>query len=148
MPQVRIQEKPGVLGWELNIHKMDEKVPAGACYSPRTEEEQPPSGIQASSGSQFTGSGLSPLSTLAVGASETVQAAKSPSSSVLMEPEFNDDDESTVNTRRRLRPRSEVPNVVESDLVASAMEPLADEERRSWPGWVELESDPVRLVLL
>jgi hypothetical protein len=25
----------------------------------------------------------------------------------------------------------------------AAMKPLTDEERRSWAGWVELESDPV-----
>lgn len=29
------------------------------------------------------------------------------------------------------------------DPMEAAMKPLTDEERRSWPGWVELESEPV-----
>jgi len=65
-----------------------------------------------------------------------------------MEPNISGDDEPTESTKRRLRPRSEVPSVVESDLIASAMEPLTGEERQNWPGWVELESDPVRLMFL
>jgi ubiquitin carboxyl-terminal hydrolase L5 len=127
---------------------MDENVPAGTC-SPKAEENQPRSGIQASSSSQLNESGLSPLFTPAIAAaSETTPAAKSPSSSPLMEPNINDDDDPTPSTNRQLRPRSEVSSVVESDLIASAMEPLTSEERRDWPGWVELESDPVRLIFL
>jgi hypothetical protein len=70
-----------------------------------------------------------------------------PTSPAIGESEINGDDESTPSKRRRLRRRSEVPSVAESDLVAAAMEPLTDEERQNWPGWVELESDPVNLPL-
>lgn len=28
------------------------------------------------------------------------------------------------------------------------MQPLTDEERQSWPGWVELESEPVSSILI
>jgi hypothetical protein len=31
------------------------------------------------------------------------------------------------------------------DLLAAAYEPVTDQERHEWEGWVELESDPVRV---
>lgn len=33
------------------------------------------------------------------------------------------------------------------DILEQAMRPLTEEDRQSWPGWVELESDPVSFYL-
>lgn len=49
----------------------------------------------------------------------------------------------TPTKRAGLRPRDHASKVPHSDSMEAAMKPLTDEERRSWPGWVELESDPV-----
>lgn len=32
------------------------------------------------------------------------------------------------------------------DVLEEALRPLTDEERAEWPGWIELESEPVRLL--
>ena len=45
--------------------------------------------------------------------------------------------------RSGLRHKRGVPKDHAGDLVDAAMKPLTDEERRSWPGWVELVSEPV-----
>jgi ubiquitin carboxyl-terminal hydrolase L5 len=125
---------------------MDEQPTVGAGLR-GSEEGQPPSDIQAPSSSHVKDLGPSPHTTPSVGASEPVPSAISATSPAIGESEINGDDDSTPSKRCRLRRRSEVPSVAESDLVAAAMEPLTDEERQNWPGWVELESDPVNLPL-
>lgn len=122
-------------------------MPSSGVYDRGTEEAQPDSEIQASSNTQINGLGLSPESTPPIAASE-MAAANSATSSNQMESEINGNDGSTPDTGRRLRRRSEASSVFETDIVADAMEPLTDEERRNWSGWVELESDPVSPTLL
>jgi hypothetical protein len=112
------------------------RVPPGAKVEANSETQE-------SSSHHVNGLQPSPQSTPPVGTTETVPATLSPSSAADMAQGIDDNESSTPNTRRRLRARSEVPSLVESDLVAAVMEPLTDEERQSWPGWVELESDPV-----
>ena len=125
---------------------MDEKSPDSGQPS-RAGEEQPPSNPQESSVTHVNGLGPSPPSTPPVAASETVPGTTlSKGSPTPVESGISGDEDSTPSTRRRLRHRSEVRNLVESDSVAAAMEPLTDEERQNWLGWVELESDPVSLV--
>lgn len=99
--------------------------------------------IQESSSHHVNGSEVSPHCTPLAGSSETMPATLSPSSAGDMAQGINGNDIWAPNARRRLRGRSEVSSLVEPDLVAAVMEPLTDEERQSWPGWVELESDPV-----
>lgn len=125
---------------------MDDKSPdSGQPSGP--EEEQPPSKPQEYFGTHANGLEPSPPSTPPVAASETVPGATlSTSSPTPVEPGLNGDENSIPGTRHRLRRRSEVPSLVESDSVAAAMEPLTDEERQNWLGWVELESDPVSLT--
>lgn len=53
--------------------------------------------------------------------------------------------------RNAKRKADEVPDSDESDeapenLLEEALRPLTDEERAEWPGWIELESEPVRLL--
>lgn len=38
-------------------------------------------------------------------------------------------------------------NLEQDTLLEEALKPLTEEERASWPGWIELESEPVRLLL-
>ena len=53
------------------------------------------------------------------------------------------DEEPTSSKRIGLRRKREEPREPDGDPMGAAMKPLTDEERRSWPGWVELESEPV-----
>ena len=57
----------------------------------------------------------------------------------------NEEQEPTPS-KRYLRRRREEPRETAPDPMEEAMKPLTDEERRSWPGWVELISDPVRYI--
>ena len=52
--------------------------------------------------------------------------------------------ESTPSKRDGPRKIAE-PSPVADDPMIEAMKPLTDEERQDWKGWVELESNPVRL---
>lgn len=52
--------------------------------------------------------------------------------------------ESKPNRRGGLRKRRESSPVGDDPMIA-AMKPLTDQERQDWKGWVELESNPVRL---
>jgi len=56
----------------------------------------------------------------------------------------NGDEDLTPSKRTGLRRKREEPMEPEPDPMGAAMKPLTDEERRAWPGWVELESEPVR----
>lgn len=88
-----------------------------------------------------------PQATPSLRPSETLPATDAASSSTLATPDPREGNKSPTKTKGRLRRRSEIHSIVESDIVEKALEPLTDEERRNWPGWVELESDPVRLIL-
>lgn len=54
-------------------------------------------------------------------------------------------EEENASPTKRTGPRRkrEAPKEPNPDPMEAAMKPLTDEERRSWSGWVELESDPV-----
>jgi ubiquitin carboxyl-terminal hydrolase L5 len=52
-------------------------------------------------------------------------------------------EESPLPSRSLRRRKSAISNGIVSDPVEEAMKPLTEEERLSWKGWVELESDPV-----
>lgn len=58
------------------------------------------------------------------------------------------DAKSPQQLKRTLRQRSNKQNGTAADPAEEAMKPLTNEERRSWKGWVELESDPVSCLLL
>jgi ubiquitin carboxyl-terminal hydrolase L5 len=53
-------------------------------------------------------------------------------------------------TSKRPRPRraKEAFTIPLANPIDEAMKPLTDEERRSWEGWAELESDPVSFSML
>jgi ubiquitin carboxyl-terminal hydrolase L5 len=57
------------------------------------------------------------------------------------------ENESPVPQRNLRQRKSAAPKNV-LDPVETAMKPLTEEERRSWKGWVELESDPVSVLRL
>jgi ubiquitin carboxyl-terminal hydrolase L5 len=59
--------------------------------------------------------------------------------------EIADDEQQdpTPSKRTGLRRKREEPKKDSSNIMEAAMKPLTDEERRDWPGWVELESEPV-----
>jgi ubiquitin carboxyl-terminal hydrolase L5 len=54
-----------------------------------------------------------------------------------------DDQDPASSKRTGLRRKREDPKEPDPNPMEAAMKPLTDEERRSWPGWVELESEPV-----
>jgi ubiquitin carboxyl-terminal hydrolase L5 len=56
------------------------------------------------------------------------------------------DEVQVANGQRSLRKRKDNGHRGNAlDPVEEIMKPLTDEERRNWKGWVELESDPVRI---
>ena len=60
-----------------------------------------------------------------------------------METADDEHQNSTPSKRTGLRRKREEPKEDPSNAMEAAMKPLTDEERRDWPGWVELESEPV-----
>jgi ubiquitin carboxyl-terminal hydrolase L5 len=62
--------------------------------------------------------------------------------------EVDDEQEPTPSKRTGLRRKREEPKEPPLDVMEAAMKPLTDEERRDWPGWVELESEPVSWLLV
>ncbi|KAG0647183.1 Ubiquitin carboxyl-terminal hydrolase isozyme L5 [Hyphodiscus hymeniophilus] len=53
-----------------------------------------------------------------------------------------DHENPTPSKRTNLRRKHDEPKWPETNIMEDAMKPVTDEERRTWPGWVELESEP------
>lgn len=129
---------------------MDNSPSANECY-PKAGESMPFSQVEDPSGVSENPLEPPPLATLPLEPSETLpttvperEAAGNPTQA---EPDFSVRNKSPTKARDHLRRRTALPNLGEPDLVKKALQPLTDEERRNWPGWVELESDPVRSLL-
>jgi ubiquitin carboxyl-terminal hydrolase L5 len=121
---------------------MENNPSDNVCHSMAGESRpfphiQDPSGVHSS-----------PQATPPLGPSETLPATEAARSSTQAKPDISVRNKSPAKSKGRLRRRSEIPSLVESDIIEKALQPLTDEERRNWPGWVELESDPVRLILV
>jgi hypothetical protein len=69
-----------------------------------------------------------------------------PNSSHTSPMEIDEGEDQSPTRRTGLRSKRKQPSKEPSpDPMEAAMTPLTDEERRGWPGWVELESEPVSL---
>ena len=82
-------------------------------------------------------------STPAMQSSQTTPALTSARNTPQRSIDFDQEDATPSKRTGLRRKREEDPKEPLNDSMDEVMKPLTSEERRKWPGWVELESDPV-----